>query len=358
MKLNFGKRVIMFLHWLASLLICAALVIPYVKPDLWKKLVELAGKYLNPQQLKIAAIAALALYVILVIWELIIIFKHRKRSEKGFIMVETSESGRVRIAVSAIEQMVRQSVTNIEGISEMKIKIEGNDDSIDIGVNASIVNGGHVPTITMNMQRAIRQFVEMNCGVAVRAVPINIKSVTAPAEGRRRRRKDKNTAAIPAPAQPAAEPAPEPAPTQEAAPAAEPAPEPVAEPEPEPVVYEEAPVAEAEPEAVAEAHIEHAWEAVAEPESWWAGAEPETATDAAEDEYNEEAKEPAGDPLIAPWDSSYAAPDEDDVEEAAEEAVEEDVEEAIRKENDAFVPLGDVFSDAEAEEAPVSGDEE
>ena len=44
MKLNVGKRIIMFLHWLASLLICAALVIQKVKPDWWQKLVELEEK--------------------------------------------------------------------------------------------------------------------------------------------------------------------------------------------------------------------------------------------------------------------------------------------------------------------------
>lgn len=330
MKLNAGKRIIMFLHWLASLLICAALVIPRIKPDLWKKLVELVTTRMNARQLKIIAIAALALYAILAIWELVIIFKRRKRAERGFIVVETSESGRVRIAVSAIEQMVRQSVTSIDGISEMKIKIEGNEDSIDIGVNASIVNGGHVPTITMNMQRAIRQFVEMNCGVAVHAVPISIKSVTAPAEGRRRRRREKDAPAIPAPV---AETVNEPAPAAEEAPAVEPAPAVETEP-----AYEEAPAEEVE--IVAEEETQDAeTEAVtyeeaepAEESAWEPASEPEAA----------QAK---ADPMIAPWDSSYVAPTEA-VEEAAEEA------------EDAFVPLGDVFGAEDPGEAPADGEEE
>jgi hypothetical protein len=79
-------------------------------------------------------------------------------------------------------------VTNIDGITEMKIGIESREDAIAIRVNATIVNGSHVPTITMNMQRAIRQFVEMNCGVAVREVSISINAVTNVQEAGHRRR--------------------------------------------------------------------------------------------------------------------------------------------------------------------------
>ena len=273
MKLNAGKRILMFLHWLCSLLISAALVLMVLKPPFAVKLYEKGRALVTDSQLKIIAIVALAVYAILTIAQLVLIFKRRRRSERGFIVMDSSDSGRVRIAISAIEQMVRQSVTDIEGITDMKIKIEGDEDAVNIAVNATLINGGHVPTITMNMQRAIRQFVEMNCGVAVRSVPICIRSVTDAANAKRGRKKE-----IPAPASvPAQEPEPvyaesEPAPAPEpvyAAPEPEPAPaytepeaeEPIAEPEPafapateyapetEPVVEEaeEAPAAEDAP---------------------------------------------------------------------------------------------------------------
>lgn len=139
--------------------------------------------------------------------------------------------------------MVKQAVGAIGGIAEMKISISSEDDAIAIVVNVSIVAGTHVPTVTLNIQRAIRQFVEMNCGVAVRSVAVNVQSVTTPGEGRKGRK-----AEIPA-AQPWS-PAPE-APVAQPEPAYEPAaqPEPVYAPE---APAEEIPAAEEAPAENAE----------------------------------------------------------------------------------------------------------
>jgi hypothetical protein len=137
-----------------------------------------------------------------------VIFHRGKRTDRGFITVDSSDAGRVRIAVSAIEQMVRQSVTSVDGINDMKIAIDSLDDAINITIAATLQSGSHVPTVTMNMQRAIRQFVEMNCGVAVRSVSISINSVTAAPElrGRKGRKAHAEIPPMPAPVVEPAEP--------------------------------------------------------------------------------------------------------------------------------------------------------
>ena len=255
MKLSVGKRILMFFHWLFSLLICAAFALYLIVPDFILKYYNKVEAALGEKYVRIIGIALLVIYAALAVVQIWLIFKRRKRSDRGFITVDSSDTGRVRIAISAIEQMVRQSVNNIDGITEMKIGIDNQDDAIVIGVNASIVNGSHVPTITMNMQRAIRQFVEMNCGVAVRTVSININAVTNAAEAPRRKRLGRGkaesaTPVEPVPAAPQANsvsetPAwitPEPVPvpvekTPEPAPAFEPAPE-ESQSEPETPVFD------------------------------------------------------------------------------------------------------------------------
>ena len=201
MKLTAGKRVLMFFHWLLSALICAAFVAYLVKPEFVMDLYNRVTGKLTPSEVMIIGIALLAIYVILAVAQLFLIFRRGRRGDRGFITVDSSETGRVRIAVSAIEQMVRQSVTEIEGIHEMKVNIASDDDAIKIDIAAIIVGGSHVPTITVNMQRSIRQFVEMNCGVAVRSVSISINSVTALQEGKGRwgRGKHENKPVMPAP---------------------------------------------------------------------------------------------------------------------------------------------------------------
>lgn len=237
MKLNFGKRFALILHWLGSVIALAALVFNARALEL----VQTVQNRIGEKNTHMALIALAAVYAFLCILALCILLRPSgKRSERGFITVDSSDTGRVRIAVSAIEQMVKQAVGAIGGIAEMKISISSEDDAIAIVVNVSIVAGTHVPTVTLNIQRAIRQFVEMNCGVAVRSVAVNVQSVTTPGEGRK--------AEIPA-AQPWS-PAPE-APVAQPEPAYEPAaqPEPVYAPE---APAEEIPAAEEAPAENAE----------------------------------------------------------------------------------------------------------
>ena len=259
----------MFFHWLFSLLICAAFAAWIIIPDRAMALYNRVFGGLTATQTMIIGIAVLAIYVLLTVVQACIIFHRGKRYDRGFITVDSSDTGRVRIAVSAIEQMVRQSVISIDGLSDMKIGIDSRDDAIAININATLQNGCHVPTITVNMQRAIRQFVEMNCGVAVRSVSISINAVTAsPDTGRRwgRRRDDVKPVGTPAPSYTPV--APDYAPAAEpAAPAPEPAaePEPVAETlaEPEALKEDAEPVIIPDPEPI-RLHFDHLPEAGAE----------------------------------------------------------------------------------------------
>lgn len=181
MKFNFGKRVILFIYWLASMIVLAMLALPgYVR---------IASDYvfgMVPEAyLEYVSIALLAIYLLLSLGVLCMVFKRnaRNREDRGFITVDSADTGKVRIAISAIEHMVKQAAGTVDGIADMKIAIKNADDAIAIHVNVNMVSGAHVPTLTMNMQRAIRQYVEMNCGVAVQSVSINIQSVINPGEG-------------------------------------------------------------------------------------------------------------------------------------------------------------------------------
>ena len=212
MKLNAGKRVLMFFHWLLSLLLCAAFAAYIIRPEFVRGLYQRVTAGLTSTQVMVIGIAILAIYTVLAVVQASMIFHRGRRADRGFITVDSSDAGKVRIAVSAIEQMVRQSVHSIDGIADMKIAIENLDDAIGINIASTIIGGSHVPTITMNMQRAIRQFVEMNCGVAVRSVSININSVAGTADGQKKRRGKRGdfTPVAQPPVQPQS--APEPAP--------------------------------------------------------------------------------------------------------------------------------------------------
>lgn len=188
MKLNIGNKILMLLHWLCSLMICVAFALCAIVPGLQASLVAKAEGALGALGAHIAGVAVLVLYAALSAAQLCLILRRKRRGEKGFIGVGSDDKGRVRIAVSAVEQMVRQSVRSIDGITDMKVDIDGVDDAIAIGVVATIASGAHVPTITSNMKRSITQFVEVNCGVSVQSVEITINAVSGKGEPSRLRR--------------------------------------------------------------------------------------------------------------------------------------------------------------------------
>ena len=178
MKLNFGRKLILFVHWLLSLVACAMALVFCVWPDTIYRGFEAAYAAIGKGSTDIIGIVVLAIYAIFAVASVIIILsRDGKRGERGFITVDSSEAGKTRIAVSAVEQMIRQAVRGVDGISEMKSGIVNCEDAISINTSVTIINGAHVPTVTMNIQRAIRSYIELNCGVAVREVSVSVNAL-------------------------------------------------------------------------------------------------------------------------------------------------------------------------------------
>jgi len=191
MKLNFGKRLVLFLHWLLSLVACALVVLWCIAPQIASDIPEIINRLIGAGAAQIAGVALVVIYVLLAVLSVVFIFaRDKKRGERGFITVDSSEAGRTRIAIGAVEQMIRQAVRCVDGIADMKASIVNNEDTITINTSVAIVSGAHVPTVTMNIQRAIRSYIELNCGVAVREVSVSVHSLESTEEnGKFSRRK-------------------------------------------------------------------------------------------------------------------------------------------------------------------------
>ena len=232
MKLNFGKRLVLFLHWLLSLVACALVVLWCIAPQIATDIPEMLNRLLGAGAVKIASIVLLVIYVLLAVMSVAFIFaRDKKRGDRGFITVDSSEAGRTRIAISAVEQMIRQAVRCVDGIADMKAGIINNEDAISINTSVTIVSGAHVPTVTMNIQRAIRSYIELNCGVGVREVSVSVHSLENAEENGKASRRKGGIGSVPA--SPVYQPVE--APRQEAVPTEEKPAEPVVSEEAAPV---------------------------------------------------------------------------------------------------------------------------
>lgn len=220
MKLNFGKKLVLFLHWLLSLIVCALAAALCFVPEITRSWLQAFDQLIGGWG-DIAGIAALALYVLLAVLSVAFIFSNKKkRVDRNFITVDNNEAGRTRIAIAAVDQMVRQAVRGVEGIVDLKCSITNLEDAININAAVSIVGGAHIPTVTMNIQRAVRSYIELNCGVAVREVCVSVNALENAEEGSRKRGRG-HASAAPAPAaiqeyEPVAAPAAVEAPAAEA----------------------------------------------------------------------------------------------------------------------------------------------
>lgn len=178
MKISFGKRLLLILHWLLSILCCAALVAACISPQLIEEAHAFLNRSMGADIAAVVLIAALCIYALLsVLGALILFASSGKKEDRGFITVDSSDTGRTRIAIGAVEQMIRQAVRGVDGVADMKTSITNNEDAISISCSVSLASGAHVPTVTMNMQRAIRSYIELNCGVAVRDISVSVHTL-------------------------------------------------------------------------------------------------------------------------------------------------------------------------------------
>ena len=175
MKLTNGKRILMIVHWVCSLLICMALTLFIINPRLALAFGGADGRI--PAGVIVVSILIITAYVALAVVQAYFVLNLEKKTAADYFPVGETDNGPVRISTPAIEQMVRHAVHDMDGISELRIDVTSAGEGIDIAVDTILVNGTHVPTLTTDMQQAIGKFVESACGVKVCSVSINVIAV-------------------------------------------------------------------------------------------------------------------------------------------------------------------------------------
>jgi len=183
MKMSFVKKLLVRVYWVFSMIALLALLLTSIFP-------QLALAFSNNAGTLAVGIIFIVVYVLLAVAMGMMLFaKKPEEDEHGFITVESLETGKVKVAIAAIDQMIRQAAKGVDGISDMKADIENNGDSVSIDTSVIVRSGMHIPTVTANMQNAIRGYIERNCGVAVREVSVSVRLVDDGETAKRGRRK-------------------------------------------------------------------------------------------------------------------------------------------------------------------------
>lgn len=178
MKLNFGQRLLLIVHWVLSLIGCLIAALLLITPNTVYGMIDGVYASIGKRAFDTIGIVLCAIYILIAAGCAMMIFSgFGKRGERGLITVFSNDTGKTRIAVSAVEQMARQAIAGVDGISDVRATIIGAEDAIGVNISLVLKRGAYLPTVTNNIQRTVRGYIEQNCGVAVQNIIVNVRAV-------------------------------------------------------------------------------------------------------------------------------------------------------------------------------------
>ena len=178
MKLNFGQRLLLIVHWILSLIGCLLAALLLITPNTVYGMIDGVYASIGKRAFDTVGIVLCAIYILIAAGcATMIVSGFGKRGERGLITVFSNDTGKTRIAVSAVEQMARQAIAGVDGISDVRATITGAEDAIGVNISLVLKRGAYLPTVTNNIQRTVRGYIEQNCGVAVQSIIVNVRAV-------------------------------------------------------------------------------------------------------------------------------------------------------------------------------------
>lgn len=176
MKNSFWDRVLIFLYVLLTAALTVLVALRVFGVDLVNCFFD--GLSANAPGIiwKLIVCGLGAIIVLLGVYTIITITPSRRR-RSDFITLNSDDGGQVRVALPAMREMAKQAISGIEGLDNMNVEVNGEGDSVMVSITMNVVSGTHVPSLTAGIQRAVRTYIESNCGVNVKDVSVVINSV-------------------------------------------------------------------------------------------------------------------------------------------------------------------------------------
>ncbi|ADQ14826.1 alkaline shock response membrane anchor protein AmaP [Halanaerobium hydrogeniformans] len=96
----------------------------------------------------------------------------------------SSESGDISITIAALSNLIKDRVNERKKLEDISIKLDESDAGLTIILSGRLTVPGDLPSISENIQRDLKEYIEQTTGIKVAKVQISINDV----------KKDKNLA--------------------------------------------------------------------------------------------------------------------------------------------------------------------
>lgn len=173
MKIRILDRILVALAGLILVAACVGLV---GQVFLGKDVIGFATKQLTRSSTtaKIVIGACAALLLILGIYCVLMLFRHRSRKDK--FILQKMETGELAISLTTLETMVRKCLDQHPEIKTEQIRLENQRDGLLVRVRGIVAGGISIPLTIDTLQKQIKQYVTACSGVEVKGIRIQIEA--------------------------------------------------------------------------------------------------------------------------------------------------------------------------------------
>lgn len=118
--------------------------------------------------------AAAFILLVLGLYCLMMLFRHRRRKDK--FVVQKLESGDLAISLKTVETMVEKCLEQHHEIQTESIRLENQRDGLLIKIRGTVAGGISIPLTVDTMQKQVKQYVTACSGVEVKGIRIQIEA--------------------------------------------------------------------------------------------------------------------------------------------------------------------------------------
>ncbi len=121
-----------------------------------------------------------AVLLLLGIYCLLMLFRHRRRKDK--FILQKLESGELAISLKTLETMVQKCLDQHSEIRTDSIHLENQRDGLLVRIRGTVAGGVSIPLTADTLQKQVKQYVTACSGVEVKGIRIQIESSGAEAK--------------------------------------------------------------------------------------------------------------------------------------------------------------------------------
>ena len=123
---------------------------------------------------KVVIGACAFILLILGLYCLLVLFRHRKRKDK--FVLQKMESGELAISLKTLETMVQKCLDQHKEIKVENIRLENQRDGLLIRIQGIVAGGISIPLTVDTLQKQVKQYVTACSGVEVKGIRLQIEA--------------------------------------------------------------------------------------------------------------------------------------------------------------------------------------